>query len=99
MAISYSWKLTSLKKLDTKYAKGFVIHVRWQKNGVDENGYTGVFHGESSYDINKIEMPFEQLTEETALNWVKNSINHAQEAYINSEIADQIQKKINRNLK
>ena len=93
MAISYSWKLTSLKKLSIKYGTGFVVHVCWEKIGVDENGYTGVFYGESSYDINKIDTPLDQLKEETVLNWIKNSINQTYEAYINAEIADQIQKK------
>lgn len=99
MAISYSWKLTSLKKRNVGNLNGVVFQTHWQKIGTDENGNTGIFQGATPFDPAKIDansfISFEQLTEETVLNWIKSVVIGSYEENVNNEIAKQIEDKKN----
>lgn len=99
MAISYSWKLTSLKKRNVGNLNGVVFQTHWQKIGTDENGNTGIFQGATPFDPAKVDadsfISFEQLTEETVLNWIKAVVVGSYEEHVDDEIAKQIEEKKN----
>lgn len=100
MAISYSWKLTSLKKRNVDNLNGVVFQTYWQKIGTDEDGNIGIFQGATPFDPAKVDansfISFEQLTEETVLNWIKAVVIGSYEENVNSEIARQIEEKKNK---
>lgn len=99
MAISYSWKLTSLKKRNVGNLNDVVFQTHWQKIGTDENGNTGIFSGATPFDPAKLNpssfVSFDQLTEATVLEWIKAVVVGSYEQHVNEQIARQIDEKKN----
>ena len=71
MAITYTWKLTSLKKCDLPGAPSAIFQTYWKKIGTDSDGNTGEFSGATPFKIEEIDpnkfVPYDQLTEEIVL--------------------------------
>jgi len=92
MAITYTWKVTSVKKGNVDSLSDVVLNVRWEKKGVDGDGNEGKFQGatpfaaphESSF------VPYNELTEEIVLNWVKAVVVDSYEEHVNGQIQKQI---------
>ena len=99
MAITYSWKLTSLKKKNSGSLNGVVFQTYWQKTGTDENGNTGTFSGATPFDPAQIDannfVAFDQLTEATVLGWIQSVVVDAYEQHVNEQIQRQIDEKVN----
>jgi hypothetical protein len=95
--ITYTWKLTSLKKRNVGSLNDVVFQTYWQKTGTDENGNTGTFSGATPFDPSKIDqssfVSFEQLTEAVVLEWIKGVVIGSYEEHVNGEIARQIESK------
>ena len=98
MAITYTWKLTGLKKTDKGGIEGVVFQTYWKKIGTDANGNTGEFSGATPISADSVVeddfIPYEQLTEETVLSWVKPVVVGSYEAHVNGVIAKQIEEKV-----
>lgn len=98
MAITYTWKLTGLKKMDKGGIEGVVFQTYWKKIGTDENGNTGEFSGATPISADSVTeddfIPYEQLTEETVLSWVKPVVVGQYESHVNGVIAKQIEEKV-----
>lgn len=94
MSIIYTWEVTSLKTKTEGSNANAVVQTYWKKIGTDEHGNTGVFEGATPFTaINVPEgefIPFEQLTEETVLNWIKSVVVQQYETHVNSKIQEQI---------
>jgi hypothetical protein len=94
MDITYTWKITSLKTKDEGTHKNAVVQTYWQKIGTDEDGNTGTFSGATPFtsaDVPDGEfVPFEELTEETVLNWIKDVVVNSYEEHVNEKILQQI---------
>lgn len=88
MALTYSWKVTSLRKGDVveKNLSDVIVNVRWTLTGTDEDGNTGKFDGATPLDLNAIDpnnfTPLNDLTEEQVLEWVQ-AIVTVQDSYMN----------------
>lgn len=99
MAITYSWKLTSLKKKNSGSLNGVVFQTYWQKTGTDENGNTGIFSGATPFDPAQVDpnnfVAFDQLTEATVLGWIQSVVVDAYEQHVNEQIQRQIDEKVN----
>lgn len=99
MAITYSWKLTSLKKKNSGSLNGVVFQTYWQKTGTDENGNTGTFSGATPFDPAQVDpnnfVAFDQLTEATVLGWIQSVVIDAYEQHVNEQIQRQIDEKVN----
>lgn len=99
MAITYSWKLTSLKKKNSGSLNGVVFQTYWQKTGTDENGNTGTFSGATPFDPAQVDpnnfVAFDQLTEATVLGWIQSVVVDAYEQHVNEQIQRQIDEKVN----
>lgn len=97
MAITYTWKITNLKKMDEiEGNSNVVVHARWQRTGTDENGNTGDFQGATPLRLPESGSsfaPYEELTEEQVVQWVKDEIA-AHQGY-EEHIVGQIMKQIN----
>lgn len=79
MALTYTWKLTGLKKQDTADFNDLVIGTRWKVTGTDEDGNEGSFDGATPLDIPDADeagyIPYSELTEEIVLNWIKEHVS------------------------
>ncbi len=99
MAITYTWKLTSLKKRNSGSLNGVVFQTYWQKIGTDENGNTGTFSGATPFDPAQIDpenfTPFNELTEETVLGWIQGIVTGSYEQHVNEQIQRQIDEQVN----
>lgn len=99
MAITYTWKVTSLKVKDEGDNTSAVVQTYWTKTGTDENGNTGVFAGATPFTSVNVPagqfVPFDQLTEETVLGWIQSVVVGQYEEHVNGVIAKQIDQKVN----
>ena len=96
MALTYKWKLTGLQKQNTTDITNLVVGTRWQVTGTDENGNEGTFDGGTPFDApdegQEGFVPYEELTEELVLGWIKSYVN-SQSSYW-EHINERIQKQI-----
>jgi hypothetical protein len=100
MAITYTWEINSLKVKDVGDNKpSAIVQTYWKKTGTDENGNTGTFSGATPFTVDPNDgngpfTPFEELTEEDVLNWIKSIVVGSYEEHVNGAIARQIEEKI-----
>ena len=94
MAITYTWKLTSFKKVSKAGIEDAVFQTYWEKEGTDEFGNKGKFVGATPFDINQIDpenfTPYEDLTEEIVLGWIKGVVVDSYEQHVNEQITKAI---------
>jgi hypothetical protein len=79
MAYTYEWKLTGLKKQTKDGIEGAVVQTYWKVIATDEDGETGEFVGGTPFPITTVDpenfTPYDELTEESVLNWIKNYVS------------------------
>lgn len=94
MAITYTWKITGIKVKDEGENKNAVVQTYWTKTGTDELGNTGTFSGATPFTAQNVPpdsfVPFDQLTEEIVIGWVKNVVTGSYEEHVNGQIQKQI---------
>jgi hypothetical protein len=99
MTMTYTWKVTNMKVRDEVNADGetlsqAVCQTYWEKKGVDANGNEGSFAGATPFSAANIPadqfVPFDQLTEEIVLGWIKSVVVGDYESHVNGRIAKQI---------
>lgn len=94
MAITYTWEITSLKTKTDGVNENAVVQTYWRKTGTDEHGHTGTFEGATPFSAANVPpeefIPFEQLTEETVLNWIKSVVVGDYEQHVNRRIQAKI---------
>jgi hypothetical protein len=102
MAITYTWKVTNLKKLDSiEGLSDVAVHARWTRTGTDADGYSGEFNGATPLRLpdsgSSNFTPFEELSEEQVIEWIKGEIasNMGYEEHIVTQITKQINAKKN----
>lgn len=98
MAITYTWKLTSLKVRDEGDNSNAVVQTYWQKTGTDDDGNEGTFSGATPFSTANMTgnfIPFAELTETQVLDWVKEIVVGSYEEHVNGMILKQIQEKAN----
>jgi hypothetical protein len=100
MALEYTWKLTGLKRQSNGIIDSGVVGTNWKLTGTDEDGYQGTFTGATPFELNTIStgsyIPYEELTEEIVLGWVKNIVSGSNRTgnymgHINEQIYKEIQ--------
>lgn len=99
MSITYTWKLTSFKKIESSNdLSNIIFQTHWEKIGTDEHGNTGKFSGATPFNPNLVDpnnfIPYESLTEEIVLEWIKPVVVGDYEKHVNEQIAKEIQTKI-----
>jgi len=72
-------EINGLRKQDTADITNLVIGTRWTCTGTDEDGTTGKFDGATPFDApdegQEGFVPYEELTEELVLGWVKQTVS------------------------
>ena len=94
MAITYTWKVTGLKK----NTDGTVVQTYWQKIGTDENNKQGTFSGATPFAGDPAAegyIAFESLTEADVLSWIQAIVVGGYEEHVNAQIQKQIDQQIN----
>ena len=88
-----TWKIVSLER---KTADGFVTTAHWTCSDVDGD-YSGSTYGSLSLS-GELTIPYENLTEEVVIGWVKASMGEetvaAHEAAVAAQIADAKEPKV-----
>jgi len=99
MSMTYTWKVTGIKVKDEVNAQGVtlpqaVCQTYWVKTGVDANGNEGSFAGATPFTAQTVPsdqfVPFNQLTEEVVLGWIKAVVVGHYEQHVNDAIAESI---------
>lgn len=89
MALTYTWKVTGLKKTND----GTIVQTYWTKTGTDESGATGMFSGATPFTGDPSAegyIAFEQLTEADVLGWIQSVVVGDYEIHVNKQIQKQI---------
>lgn len=99
MALTYNWKIRSLKKVNTDNLSNAIVNVQWLCTGSDSDGVSGSFTGQTDFNLSVIDQtnftPYENLTEEMVLGWVKPLVVNSYWNQVNSEINKEINNKKN----
>jgi hypothetical protein len=95
--MTYTWKITEAKTVDTENVTDAVVQIYWQKIGTDENDNQGIFPGATSFPQSSINpenfIPYGELTEEIILGWIQGVVVGEYEEHVNSTIQKQIDDK------
>lgn len=95
MAITYTWEVTGLKTKTEGDNINAVVQTYWKKIGVDEHGHVGTFSGATPFTSANVPsgefIPFESLTEEIVLGWIKSVVVNEYEDHVNQKIQEQIE--------
>jgi hypothetical protein len=79
MGLIYTWQLKSLKKQQTNTLDNAIIGTQWKLIGANEEGTSGSFNGATPFDLKSIQtgsfIPYEELTEEIVLSWIKEHVS------------------------
>lgn len=90
MAITYTWTVTGIKTTTEGQHENSVIQTYWKKIGTDENGNTGEFAGATPFSAANVApadfIPFNELTEEIVLDWIKAVVVGDYEKHVNAQI-------------
>lgn len=94
MTIEYTWKVTSVKTKEHNGTPDVIVQTYWEKIGTDENGNVGRFSGATPFSSTNVPtgtfIPFDQLTEEVVLSWIKAIVVGDYERHVNEQIAKQL---------
>lgn len=74
MSLTYTWKVSELQT--TQDGVNFVTSVKWIATGTDASGKSAEFEGVTPFtlDHSKTIVPYNSLTEEQVIQWVKDYI-------------------------
>jgi hypothetical protein len=99
MALTYTWKIKSIKKQDNPSLQlnDIIIQTYWECIGTDEDGNSGTFNGATPFNPDQVDInnftTYENLTENQVLDWIKNVVGS--NTVYKAHIDEQIQKQIN----
>lgn len=93
-SLDYTWKITSLRKSTKENINDVIVNVQWELKGTDEDGDFGTFSGATPFELDAENtgsfVPFEELTEEIVIGWVKDVVVDSYWAHVNEKIQQQI---------
>lgn len=95
--MTYTWKITGVKTIDTVDVTDAVVQTYWQKIGTDEEGNEAAFSGATPFLKDSINtgsfVPYADLTEEIVLGWIQSVVVGSYEEHVNEQIQKQIDAK------
>lgn len=100
MARAYEWSIKRITKADNSDLNGVIVGTQWKLIGTDDDGVFGQFDGATPFPISNVNpddfTPYEELTEELVLNWVKSVASSSNDPKYWEHIDGQITKEINK---
>lgn len=99
MAVTYTWKVESVMTRTEGDNVNAVVQTYWSKTGTDEDGDTATFSGGTPFTAADVPagefIPFEDLTEEIVLEWIKAAQTDFAEKHVNESIQKGLKEKKN----
>lgn len=101
MALTYTWKIKSLKRGNSGALEGVIVQTHWDCTGTDADGNSGTFNGATPFDPTQVDpsnfVSYENLTEAQVLGWIQNEVNTkpGYMDHINRQIQEQIDMIVN----
>ena len=99
MALTYNWKLNSLKKTSAANLSNVVIGTTWTLTGTDADNYSGTFSGATPFKVAELDpssfIDYNSLTEDIVLGWVQAVVVGSYKDHIDEQINKQIRDKKN----
>jgi hypothetical protein len=99
MSLTYTWKITGLKKRNDPSVEldDIIVQTYWECNGTDADGNFGTFNGATPFEPDQVDpenfTSYEDLTEEQVIGWIQDVVNN--NPGYKAHIDEQIQKQIN----
>jgi hypothetical protein len=98
MALTYTWKIKSLKKQDDPSAElnDIIVQTYRECTGTDADGNSGTFHGATPFEPDQVDpdnfTTYENLTEAQVLGWIQDVVNtnDSYKEHIDRQIQTQI---------
>lgn len=98
MAMTYTWAIKGLTKTTDGGFEDAIIGTRWECTGTDEDGVSASFVGATPFNLNSVDpdnfTPYNQLTEEQVLTWIKSYVSGSSNTNYFDHIAQRIDKQI-----
>ena len=99
MAITYTWKVTSIKTKTEGANQDAVVQTYWTKTGKDSEGNEGTFSGATPFTTTTMPagatfVAFADLTEAIVLSWIKAIVIGGYEEHVNGVIKKAIDDKL-----
>lgn len=95
--LTYTWKITSVKKTSTESLSDVIVQTYWTLTGEDADGNTGTFSGATPFTAENVNSenftPFSDLTEETVIGWLKDIVVDGYWDHVNEHIMREIKEK------
>ena len=99
MALTYNWKLNSLRKTSAANLSNVVIGTTWTLTGTDADNYSGTFSGATPFKVAELDpssfIDYNSLTEDIVLGWVQAVVVGNYKDHIDEQINKQIRDKKN----
>lgn len=99
MALSYNWKIKSMKVVDSDDLANIVIGIQWDLTGTDASGVSGTFSGATPFTLPQVDpdefIDFDELTEEVVVGWLEDVVVGGYKEHVDSQIQKQIDAKKN----
>jgi hypothetical protein len=97
--VTYSWSITSLKTRNEGTFTNAVIQTHWKCSATDEYERTGAFIGATPFTTNTMPdgdvfVPFDQLTEEVVIGWIKDVVVGHYATHITKQIWKEIDQQV-----
>lgn len=100
--IQYTWNIIGLRTTNVGNTDNVIVQVDWMKTGTDTvNNVKGVHQGTSTFSSADAAsfgpdfVPFEQLTENMVIDWIKKTVVGAYETVMDNNIKAQIKEQLN----
>ena len=98
MALTYTWKIKSLKKQDDPSVElnDIIVQTYWECTGTDSANNSGTFHGATPFEPDQVDpdnfTTYEDLTEAQVISWIQDVVesNPSYKAHIDEQIQKQI---------
>ena len=100
--MNYKWEVVNLSTKNQTNGDGVllenaVVNVQWKRIGTDNDGNEATYLGQSAFTAENVPegsfVPFESLTKDIVVGWIKNDLGDLQLELIQNTI----QKRINKN--
>jgi len=96
MALTYTWKITGLKKTNVPSANltDVVVGTRWEVTGTDADGNSGKFSGATPFKASEVDpnnfIDWNDLSETVVLGWIKSVVVGSYAEHVHDVIMKQI---------
>jgi len=95
MSINYNYSINTVKKINENGFENAVVQVYWALVGTNESGQISRVYGTSTFSTNELNsnedfIPFDQVSDETIVSWIQNSVSEEQDTHMKNLIQQEL---------